>query len=104
MPLIPRDSRIPASELRRIYAEHREGIAEFGSSMDTPRGSVTNPGRLLLARQLADDALVVFPASTEGLTDSELPRWVNVSYDVLIAVIELYKTSLDSAGVPRRRT
>ncbi|MCI4331057.1 MAG: hypothetical protein L3K19_04340 [Thermoplasmata archaeon] len=80
----------------------REGIAGFYPRLNDSSLRVTNDSRLLLARSLATDALALLPEDASRLPDAELHLWINLSYDVMLAMVDLFKESVEIPKVPRR--
>jgi hypothetical protein len=103
MPLIATDSPVPLDTLRRLYDEHREGIGEVADRLDHPEVAVVDLPRWMLARDLARDSLKLLPDRSATIEDRRVIEYVNVTYDLMIVLIESMKGCLDLSKVPRRR-
>jgi hypothetical protein len=86
-----------------MYSEHRQALASFQERLRAPEVPVTSETRLILASELAFDVLALLPEDAEKVPEAELVNWVNVTYDVMLAVIDLWKNSLDMPKVPGGR-
>ena len=103
MPLLSSGTGLPRARLEEIYREHLEGISGLAKMLDDPDRTVTDPARRMHALDLARDALQVLPESPGSLTEPELLVRANLSYDLMIALIEMAKSSLDLQKVPRAK-
>ena len=104
MSLVGPGSQIPADQLRAIFAEHREEIVGLSQSLETPPRPIVDPGRWENGRGLAGSALRVLPERAEAIPDEALPAWVNLSYEVMVALVYLMKAAYGLPSVPSRRT
>lgn len=104
MPLLSPDTSLSVAQLRTIYAEHREGIVEMLQRIENPTGPITVATRRLLAEDLARSYLAAGPDDGAALPKEQLILWVNLSYDVLMSTLDLYKRSVQIPFVPPPRT
>lgn len=103
VPLVDPDSAVSESVLEQMYSEHLEGIRELSQMLEAPPHPVTDPSRIALARSFAHNALQAL-ASTEGRRDrGSLLNRVNLSYEVMLILIDYVKTYTDGPRVPRGR-
>lgn len=102
MSLIDPGSRVPDAMLRELYIGHFAGIRELLPTLAAPPYPVSDVARLDLARSFADDALALLPTPNRIGTDrADLVRHVNLSYEVLLILIDYVKTYTDGPRVPR---
>jgi hypothetical protein len=62
---------------------------------------VADEGGRLQAWTLGTDVLRLLPPTPESIPDARMADYVNVSYDLIVVLIELMKRSLDLPQVPR---
>jgi hypothetical protein len=103
VPLVTSASGLGSGKLREIYNEHRSGIVEILGRIEDPGAAVTVATRLMLAKELAQDFLATCPDDPSSLPDRDLYLWVNLSYDVMISTLDLYKRSVQVPYVPAPR-
>jgi hypothetical protein len=102
MALIEADSTVPDATLREMLQEHVEGIRSFSEMLAHPPQAVTDPARIDLARSFAGHVLRCLEADSRhdraGLRDR-----VNLSYEVMLILIDYAKTYTAASKVPRGR-
>jgi hypothetical protein len=101
--LVSAESGLSNDALRQIYKEHREGIAGLRARMEEPPARITDEGRWMLTKELGTDILALLPEDPGRVAETELILWVNATYDVMLTMIELFKSSLDIPTVPGAR-
>jgi hypothetical protein len=104
MSLILPTTTLSLEQLQEFYSEHRQGISEMLGTLEKPEARIVDEARWLLVRDLAADALRVLPDARGLSSEPDLRDRVNLSYDLMIVIIELAKSCLDVPKVPRRRT
>jgi hypothetical protein len=102
MPLLVPGTRTSDAELTRMIREHRVGIEEIVEWASAPATTVGPPLSILTLSDLGRDLL----ALCDHALTPEAPRGlrllvVDVSYDGMLALIDLKKSHSDLPKVPR---
>jgi hypothetical protein len=104
VPLLYETEAISEAQVEAILEQHREEIEEQLARIRSPAAPVTHPASLLTAGDLAEDMLELIRHCRASGTSAALRRAVaNASYDVVVALVTLYKSAVDAPIVPRRR-
>jgi len=85
-----------------MYREHREEIAGTLQQLRAPGTLVADRLKWMHALDLGEDILRLFPEEPSAIDAARLPDYVNATYDVMLAMIDLKKHALDLPKVPRR--
>ncbi|MCI4337211.1 MAG: hypothetical protein L3K17_08505 [Thermoplasmata archaeon] len=103
MELVSPDSALPDAQLLTMYEEHREGIRELTASLGSPAYPVTDPARLGMAHSFGRNVLAVLEAPPAPGDREALRRRVNLSYEVMLILIDYAKNSTTAPKVPSGR-
>jgi hypothetical protein len=104
MPLLLSPDSVTDSQLEAILTEHRESIEELLPRLRNPAHPVRNAAGLRTGIELGEDTLELLTSSGAPGTPREVRRAIaNVSYDAVVALVTLLKTSVDMPTVPQRK-
>ena len=101
MALVDPGSSLTDSVLEQMYAEHLEGIRALADLMKAPPYPITDPSRIALARSFAENSLTTLTSSEARRDRESLVHRVNLSYEVMLILIDYVKTYTDGPRVPR---
>ena len=101
MALVDPGSSLTESVLEQMYAEHLEGIRGLAELLNQPPYPVTDPSRIELARSFATNSLQALASSEERRDRGSLVHRVNLSYEVMLILIDYVKTYTNGPRVPR---
>jgi hypothetical protein len=103
MPLIGPGSVVADAVLETLVTEHVEGIREMVRSLEAPARPVLDGVRLALAREFAADALALLEKDGAFADRAGRIRRVNLSYEVMLILVDYLKTYTGGPTVPRPR-
>ncbi|HEV2316985.1 MAG TPA: hypothetical protein VGV89_05355 [Thermoplasmata archaeon] len=102
MPILVPGTLATDAQLAQMLQDHREAIEEFVRRAEAPTGKVDAPLSLRTVADLGRDLLVLCDVAARPETPRPLREAiVDVSYDGMLALIDLTKSHTDAPKVPR---